>query len=58
MVGGKNNQAKGDFPDTDDRCFVDQVPELVESYSSTEESDSFIGFRIQVGIWNKKDFDM
>ncbi|XP_009802676.1 cytochrome c biogenesis protein CCS1, chloroplastic-like [Nicotiana sylvestris] len=56
VVGGKNNQAKGDFPDTDDRCFVDQVPELVESYSSTEESDSFIGFRIQVGIWNKKDF--
>ncbi|XP_009605025.1 cytochrome c biogenesis protein CCS1, chloroplastic [Nicotiana tabacum] len=57
VAGGKNNRAKGEFPDTEDR-FLDQVPELDESYSSTEESDSFIGFRIQVGIWNKKDFDM
>ncbi|XP_060168356.1 cytochrome c biogenesis protein CCS1, chloroplastic-like [Lycium barbarum] len=56
VVGGKTNQAKGESSDKGDSS-IDQVPELVES-SSTEESDSFIGFRIQLGIWNNKDFDM
>ncbi|CAN4112323.1 unnamed protein product [Withania somnifera] len=57
VVGGKTNRAKGKSADTVD-CSLDQVPGVFESSSCTEESDSFIGFRIQVGIWNKKDFDM
>lgn len=56
MVRGKTNRAKSESLDTVDRS-LDQVPEVFES-SCTEESDSFIGIRIQVGIWNKKDFDM
>ncbi|MCD7451587.1 hypothetical protein HAX54_012642 [Datura stramonium] len=56
VVGGKTNGVKGESSDSVDGL-LDQVPEVFES-SCTEESDSFIGFRIQVGIWNKKDFDM
>ncbi|KAJ8572291.1 hypothetical protein K7X08_008802 [Anisodus acutangulus] len=56
VVGGKTNRGKSKSPDTTGRS-VDQVAEVFES-SSTEESDSFIGIRIQVGIWNNNDFDM
>ncbi|KAK6805778.1 hypothetical protein RDI58_003563 [Solanum bulbocastanum] len=55
-VRGKTNQDKGESSDTVDRS-LDQVPEVFES-SCTEEFDNFIGIRMQVGIWNKKDFDM
>ncbi|KAK4340309.1 hypothetical protein RND71_041771 [Anisodus tanguticus] len=55
VVGGKTNRGKSELPDTTNHS-VDQVSEVFES-SSTDESDSFIGIRIQVGIWNKKDFD-
>ncbi|KAG5625027.1 hypothetical protein H5410_010245 [Solanum commersonii] len=55
-VRGKTNRDKGESSDTVDRS-LDQVPEVFES-SCTEEFDSFIGIRMQVGIWNKKDFDM
>ncbi|XP_055815732.1 cytochrome c biogenesis protein CCS1, chloroplastic-like isoform X2 [Solanum dulcamara] len=52
VVRGKTNRAKSESLDTVDRS-LDQTPEVFES-SCTEESDSFIGIRIQVGIWNKK----
>ncbi|XP_015070896.1 cytochrome c biogenesis protein CCS1, chloroplastic-like isoform X2 [Solanum pennellii] len=55
-VRDKTNRDKGESSDTVDHS-LDQVPEVFES-SCTEESDSFIGIRMQVGIWNKKDFDM
>ncbi|XP_004230855.1 cytochrome c biogenesis protein-like protein isoform X1 [Solanum lycopersicum] len=53
-VRGKTNRDKGESSDTVDHS-LDQVPEVFES-SCTEESDSFIGIRMQLGIWNKKDF--
>ncbi|KAM3291676.1 cytochrome c biogeneis protein CCS1, chloroplastic [Capsicum chacoense] len=56
VIGDKTNRAKGESSDTVDGS-LDQVPGLAQS-SCTEESDSFIGIRIQVGVWNKKDSDV
>ncbi|KAL2477187.1 Cytochrome [Forsythia ovata] len=41
VIGGKTNRAKGEFPEEMNRL-LDQVPEIVESSSSTQ-SDSFSG---------------
>lgn len=38
VIGGKTNRAKGEFPEEINRL-LDQVPEIVESTSSTQSNN-------------------